>query len=457
LPGSGNGVPQSVPHGTPTVAQPPNTHTPVVVTAQPSVPMVDRQNNPGAVVSPPVQHVVLQGVAQPGPTSVTRPQQPLVTPTVTHMQLVPVHPQGSGNGLNVPPVALPTPTGSSNLQVPAQHMPVVIAAQPQGMTGDKPHNVGVVEVPTQPQGGAQTVAQPAVSAGLRGSGVPQNLPPALSDGCVRPVSDVDDRLLPGQGCLTSDKPRYVVWGDARNQRTRDMRQGFNKQGYRQLRSTGFERTGDGPLSYGLTIGDEHESGTVMGDLTRYHTDKQTIGSYAKYALNERWSVIGGVSYTRERTSVSHAPLTGGYRADHLGLMASLSGYLPDGDNWGVPSIHISHNFIRNHTGHIEGVWGGKQVSVVTPASREKSGAATASYDMGRTVHRSAGWAYVLYGQVAAHYDYTHGGTTRWSGDLRAGLRVHAVSNLTLDVSLSRLGIMNGVSNREIRMTLLQSF
>ncbi|MFY7907043.1 MAG: hypothetical protein ACOVO0_12960, partial [Burkholderiaceae bacterium] len=78
LPGSGNAVPQSVPHGMPTAVHSSTAHTPVVVTAQPSVPMVDRQNNPGAVVSPPAQHVVLQGVAQPGPTSVSRPQTPVI-------------------------------------------------------------------------------------------------------------------------------------------------------------------------------------------------------------------------------------------------------------------------------------------------------------------------------------------------------------------------------------------
>ena len=343
------------------------------------------------------------------------------------------------------------------MQPPVAHPPVVVTAQPNVPLIDRQTNPGAVAVSRQPQVIVQQVTKPDVSAGGQGSGASLSLPAALSDNCVRPARDVEDRPLSGHTCVSSDTPRNVVWGDARNQKIRDMRTGVNKQGYRQLRSVGFERLGEGRLSYGLTVGDERESGTVLGDLTRYQTEKRTTGPFAKYALNERWSVIGGVSYTHERTSVSHAPLSGSHRADHLGLTASLSGYLPDGDNWGVPSVHINRNFIRNHKGHIDGVWRGQQVSVVTPASREKSGAITASYDMGRTVYRSAGWAYVLYGQVAAHYDYTHGVATPWSGDLRAGLRVHTVSNLTFDVGVSKLGIMNGVSNRELRITLLQSF
>ncbi len=461
------------------IAQHTTVHTPVVIGVQPGAVLVDRQNNAGAVIAPPAQRPVITAVLQPGPTSVTRPQGPVIGPPARQPpQVVAQPPQPprphtplSGTG-NQPPQQVPHTTPTTHL--PLTQPPVVVATLPSAVLSDKQNNPGVVVRPPQQQVLVQTVAQsgptsltgpqgqvnapqPTTVSGTVMTGSSTDLPPALSDRCMLPSGLPVSETATGLDCQRTAPARLVVWADTRNQKNRDMREGVQRKGLRQLRTVGAEWSGDRGFSYGVAIGDERESGTVLGELTRYETYKLSISPYVRYAVNDRWSVTGGLSYTRESTYVAHAPLDGAHKADHWGLSAGMSGYFPFGDHWGMPSFQISRNFIRTHAGHIQGAWAGQPISVVVPASREKTGAITASYDHGRTVSRREGVAYVMYGQVAVHYDYTRGVSDHWSGDLRAGLRAHSASNLTFDLSVSKLGIRKDVSNTELRLTLLQAF
>ena len=417
-------------------------HTTVV--GQPTL-TVDKQNNPGMVVAPPGQQTIVQATTPPPiavpplPTVTVEPAKPVLVPqahvTVVGQPTLTVDKQNNAGVVVAPPgqqtilqattpmpIAVPplptvTVEPAKPVLVPQAHVTVV--GQPT-LTVDKQNNPGMVVAPP----GQQTIVQATT------------LPP-----------------MP-----MVNQASYALWFDTRQQTVDDLRYGINQHSRRQISTLGFERLERDRLGWGIALGHELEKGHILSDFIRFESRFTSLNPYLSYRFDPNWVAILGAGYKREETVAQLSTLKGAYVADHYSVLVGAQGRIDLGKHWFAPSVFYTQGQIHSKEGNIQGVIAGTAVDVLTEASRQNSKALSSALEWGQRFMPANGPRFSVQAKAAVHYDLMPNADKAWSGDVRAGARVHLEKMTTLELGFARLGLgQTGLTMDEWRLALIHGF
>jgi hypothetical protein len=419
------------------IAVPPVAADAVMIKPEPLMPLIELSPAQEAIRAPSPQQIELQAVT---PLPILAPPLPaLQTSSATVVGTPSPHvsvtaPTNIFTEKQVNPGAIQAPVASSETLLPSQN------------------GIGVTTQPTIATTSSSTSSPDVIALSSQQGGIVRDAQSPLLL-CDRNPKDI---RCPKNA--QADRPAFAMWIDSRVQTVDDTRGGINQHSRRRITTVGIDRLERDRLGFGISIGHQSESGTILNRFVQFDTTEYSLNPHISYRINPNWAAIGGVGYTQENISAAVLSLKGANVADHYSALVGGVGHYNLAGQWLSPSFFYNRSRIRSKEGSIQGVVAGTNVDLVTPVTLKSTEAVSAGVEWGMALPAKGGLRLTIQAKAIAHYDLAPSQAKPWSGDIRGGVRTYVDKMTTLEFGVSKLGLgRSGFDMKEFRVALIHGF
>ncbi|MGJ8585693.1 MAG: autotransporter outer membrane beta-barrel domain-containing protein [Marinosulfonomonas sp.] len=243
---------------------------------------------------------------------------------------------------------------------------------------------------------------------------------------------------------------WNVWFDTNVSNISDMRNGRDQSGDAVSFAGGLDYAVSQETVVGVQLSWDRSKNTGAGSGLGLDQTTQgfSIGPYATTKLSDQWAMSGSLTWGLYDNDINLVSLSGNYQQTRWMADVTLTGQYEFGADYLRPQLAFNYMRFDGSDYTLSGAILGTPVAVGIAGKQSTYGSFNPSIEFGR-VNWDNGTLWVPYSEVGALYEFGSAYDTssnfdqpsRWSGTLRAGLRLRGEDGLYADFSVGYLSLL----------------